>query len=153
MVEVREGRLGKGVHAARRIERGEVILTGWGRTSPVRTRHSMQVDRDMHVTIDTPLQYINHSCEPNCGLLVRPEVRTVELHALRTIEAGEELTQDYAAFEDRIQFMTGPCLCQSAHCRGRVTGYHDLPAERRAALGPYVAPYLRESDAPATRAG
>lgn len=148
MFEVREGRLGKSVHAARRIGKGEVILTGWGQTGPVRTRHSMQVDRDLHVIIETPIQLINHSCDPNCGFLVRLEAELVEIHALRDIEAGEELNHDYAAFEDDIQFMTGPCQCMAENCRGRITGYHDLPADRREALGPYIAEYLRGIEAP-----
>jgi len=39
-------------------------------------------------------------------------------------------------------------------CRGPVTGWTDLPEERKAAYGAFVAPYLREADraaAPAAR--
>jgi hypothetical protein len=153
MIEVREGRLGKCVHAARDIAPGEVILTGWGPCSPVRTRHTIQVDHDLHVTIRSPIELINHSCEPNCGVLIRRGVPSLEIHALRAIRAGEELSTDYASFEDEIQYMTGPCLCGTPSCRGRITGYHDLPEHRRAALGPYIAEYLQELEAPVSRAG
>lgn len=150
MIEIRNGRLGKSVHAARRIDKGEVILQGWGDTGPERSRHTFQIDHNTHIKIDSPIELVNHSCDPNCGLLIRIDARSVELHALRDIKAGEELSHDYAAFEDDIQFMTGPCLCTAENCRGRITGYQDLPADRREALGPYVAEYLRGAEAPVT---
>jgi len=153
MIEIREGRLGKSVHAARRIEKGEVIFRSWGHTGPVRTRHTFQIDHNTHIKINGPLELVNHSCDPNCGLLIRLDARALELHALRAIEAGEELSHDYAAFEDDIQYMTGDCLCGSSICRGRITGYHDLPADRREALGPYIAGYLRHVEAPVSVAG
>jgi uncharacterized protein len=153
MFEIREGHLGRAVYATKPIATGEVIFQGRGERIPQRTRHSFQIDVDTHVVVRTPIELMNHSCEPNCGVLVRREAMVLEIHALRTIEEGEELTTDYATFEVEIQFMDGPCLCGSAHCRGRITGYWALPADRRAALGPYIAEYLRELDALVSRAG
>ncbi|MBV8464170.1 MAG: SET domain-containing protein-lysine N-methyltransferase [Acidimicrobiales bacterium] len=144
MIEVREGRLGKGVYATQVLEPGQLILSGWGPRLPQRTRHSFQVDHDVHILIPTAIELINHSCEPNCGVLLRRGTEALEIHTLRRIEPGEELLTDYATFESEIQFMTGPCQCGAPSCRGRVTGYWDLSPERRRALGPYVAPYLRE---------
>ena len=148
MIAVRSGRLGQGIYATTALEPGQVILRGWGHRVPHRTRHSFQVGMDTHVVINSPVELINHSCEPNCGVLVRPEVERLEIHALRRIEPGEELTTDYASFEYEILFMPGPCLCGAPSCRGKVVGYKGLPADRRAALGPYIAPYLRELDSP-----
>ena len=70
----------------------------------------------------------------------------MEIHALRPIGPGEELTTDYATFESEIRHMPGACLCGSPGCRGKVTGYRGLPEARRAAFGPYIADYLREID-------
>lgn len=45
-------------------------------------------------------RHMNHSDAPNCGELhtrFSPESKTV---ALRDIASGEELTEDYASFED-----------------------------------------------------
>jgi hypothetical protein len=153
MIEIRDGRLGKGVATITEVAAGTVILRGWGPRVPQRTRHSIQVDRDTHVVIPPPIAFLNHSCAPNCGVLVRNEVPVLEIHALTTIAPGEELTIDYATFESEIEHMTGPCLCGAPSCRGRVTGYRDLTEERRAAYGPYVAPYLREIDAAVAAAG
>jgi uncharacterized protein len=151
--EVHECELGKGVRSARAIEPGEVVMTAWGQEVPERTRHSIQVGREAHLLVDTDLRLINHSCDPNCGLLIRREVPTLELHALRPIGPGEALTLDYATFEDEIQFMTGPCLCGAPTCRGRITGFSGLTPERRDALRPYLAEHLLDLDAPVSLAG
>jgi len=42
--------------------------------------------------------------------------------------------------------LTGGCLCGADTCRGAVTGWKDLPAERKAAYEGLVAPYLLEID-------
>lgn len=144
MYEVRTGRLGKSVFATRPIARGQRILSGWGEILTRRTRHSLQVGVEAHVVIRTEIELINHCCEPNCGVLIRPDRRDFAIHALRPIGPGEELTTDYATFESEIEYLSrNPCLCGAASCRGRITGYWDLPEDRRAAYGRYVAPYLR----------
>jgi len=147
MIEVREGRLGKSVHAIQFVYPGQVILTGWGSRVPRRTRHSFQVDHDCHVVINTEIELINHSCEPNCGVFLRRGLPSLEIHALRQIEPGEELTTDYATFEYEIDFMTDPCRCNTPKCRGRITGFRDLPDELKVEYGPYIAEYLREHEA------
>jgi uncharacterized protein len=146
MFEVRDGRFGKGIYATEVIDVGQVVQTGRGQFVPARTRHSIQVDHDAHVVINSPIELINHSCEPNCGLLVRRGSSTLEIHALTRIEPGQELTSDYCSFELEILFMPDPCGCGAPTCRGRVTGYNDLSDEQKAAYGPYVAEYLRDLD-------
>src|SRR4029077_4445012 len=94
-----------------------------------------------------PLRFFNHSCEPNCGLLILLGAPELEVHTLRGIEVGEELTLDYATFEYEIRFMTGPCLCRAPSCRKWVNGYGDLTPGLRATYGPYIAEYLRDRGA------
>jgi hypothetical protein len=153
MIEVRDGRLGKSVLASQPIEKGEIILRGWGHRVPHRTQHSIQVDFDTHILIPSPIQMLNHSCDPNCGVLIRRETEELEIHALRDIQAGDELWIDYATFEWEIKFMTGRCLCGSSICRGSITGYKDMPRNRREAYGPFIAEYLVEMDAVVAKAG
>lgn len=145
--DVRDGRLGKHVHALRPFEKGQTLYRCWGPRLPTRTPHSLQVDADLHIQPPPLLAYIKHSCDPNCGLLIRRGVAEVELHALRPITAGEELTLDFATFEDEVLYLPGPCQCRAPSCRGQVTGIRDLPPERRAAYGPYVAEHLRTTKA------
>lgn len=140
-VEVQSHPFGRGVYARRALHAGEVVLTGWGPRVP-RSRHSFQVGPDEHVRIANEIELINHSCEPNCGVLLPRGAEMMTIVALRPIAAGEELTTDYAMHDWEIEFMPVECRCGSALCRGRVTGYRDLPAERRQAYGPFVAEYL-----------
>lgn len=65
-------------------------------------------------------RFINHSCEPNCEAIV--EKKRVYIEALRTIDAGEELTYDYrldagddVTEEDRQRYA---CHCGAPRCRG-----------------------------------
>lgn len=150
-VEVRRGSLGQCLYSSRSIDRGDCLLSNWGRRIDYRTRHSIQVDHDHHVIVGPPMQLMNHSCDPNCGVLIKADEQVIEIHALRNIEEGEELTIDYSTFEYEIQFMPGKCLCGSEICRGRITGYKDLPRNRRNYYGEYIANYLTELDAAATR--
>ena len=142
-VEIKNGHLGQSACAARNLAAGETILRAWGPQLPKRTRHSMQVDVDTHILPDGVVVLLNHSCDPNCGLLIRSGVKEIEAKALRPIQAGEELTFDYETFEYEIEHLTGPCLCGSKKCRGRLTGYSHLPAEVKARYGEFIAEYLR----------
>jgi hypothetical protein len=110
--------------------------------------HTIQIDRDVHLVPPAPMRFLNHSCEPNCGILIQRGTDNIEIHALRDIAAGEELTLDYETFEEEFEALTGPCLCRTASCRGRLRGYGFLPYPRRVKYGMYVAEYLRDADEP-----
>jgi cyanophycin synthetase len=142
-VEARNGRAGRSVVAVRDIAAGETVLKGWGVQAPRRSRHSMQVDVDTHILPDGVMMLVNHSCEPNCGVLVRPAAREIEVRALRPIAAGEEITFDYNTFEYELDHGGGACQCGAAKCRGRVPGFKHVAAEVKARYGEYIAEYLR----------
>ncbi len=89
---------------------------------------------------DDPAQWrpINHSCDPNTWL------DGLNLVARRAIDAGEELTVDYATF-------CGPgmaafaCACGAALCRQRVTGDDYLLPELRERYRGHVSEFIRLS--------
>lgn len=147
-LEIRQNHLGRCVRTTRPIPKGRLILRTWGLPVQKRTQYSIQVDADRHIVVPPPLQLFNHSCEPNCGLVIRRGVEMMEVHALRPIVAGEELTLDYETFEYEIKFMDGPCMCNAPSCRGMINGYKTLPPALREAYGPYIAEYLRLMKAP-----
>jgi hypothetical protein len=124
----------------------QLLLRRWGPRAPHRTMHSIQVSADEHVIPLPPMHLLNHSCEPNCGLLIDRESQSIQLHALRRVEAGEQLTVDYATFEYEVEHVGGPCRCGAPSCRGAVNGYKDLPQHLRRAYEPYIAQFLRELD-------
>ncbi|MCX6873922.1 MAG: SET domain-containing protein-lysine N-methyltransferase [Verrucomicrobia bacterium] len=59
---------------------------------------------------------INHSCNPNCEAWIVG--RKIIIHALRDIQAGEELTFDYGFDVDC--YPDHPCRCGSANCKGYI---------------------------------
>jgi uncharacterized protein len=72
-----------------------------------------QIGDDLFIATPKSLYYyVNHSCDPNMLNDV----------AWRDIEAGEEITTDYAYGEASPNYRLEPCSCRSSMCRGRVTG-------------------------------
>ena len=149
-VVVLEGRLGKQAVAARAFQRGEVVTEGFGPTTTERSMHTIQIDAGLHLVPPSPMKFFNHSCEPNCGILIRCGIDNLEIHALRDLAAGEELTLDYETFEEEFEALTGPCLCRSPKCRGRLRGYGAMSDELREKYGIYIAEYLQQADEPLT---
>jgi SET domain-containing protein len=114
---------GRGVFAARRIQRGEVTID-WTPCSEVLTDEQVQalpVEEQMfvsiidgrHILFKPPARFVNHSCNPNA--------RAVEGHdiALRTIEEGEEITIDYVVEQAlELGLRALQCNCGAPNCRG-----------------------------------
>ncbi|MEV0568625.1 SET domain-containing protein-lysine N-methyltransferase [Dactylosporangium sp. NPDC050588] len=80
----------------------------------------------------------NHSCDPNLWW-----VDAYTLAARRDIDAGEELTNDYATSTAAPGF-TMPCGCGSALCRGTVTGDDWQLPDLHHRYGEHWVPALRE---------
>lgn len=136
------------VVAARALRRGELIAV-YGGTVLDRAavaelgsgagKISLQVDEDMFIcsTVDGPGDWINHSCDPNAGI-----VGQITLVALRDIEAGEEICFDYAT-TDGSAYDEFDCRCGTALCRGRVTGEDWRIAELWRRYAGHFSPYLQ----------
>ena len=119
---------GKAVYARELIEPGELVAVWSGRLVSAEEleelpedirHHTAQVEEGLYLASlrahETP-DYINHSCEPNCGL--DGQIAIVAMHA---IQAGDEVTIDYAMC-DGSPYDEFDCACGSVQCRGRVTG-------------------------------
>ncbi len=87
--------------------------------SPARKSRSIQIDEDLWLVSEEtpePGDMINHSCDPNCGL-----VGGTVVVAMRDIAVGEELTFDYAMC-DTDDYDEFECACGTTNCRGVITG-------------------------------
>lgn len=62
----------------------------------------------------SPVEYLNHSCRPNCGFSSQ-----LELTAMRDIAPDEEITMDYAMCITSSIFDMD-CACGESNCRERV---------------------------------
>ncbi len=121
---------GRGLFAVEEFSAGEIVAIKCGHIvdSRMRAEHAQVVGNseikiadEFHIAAMTPDEYedvmlfLNHSCEPNVGV-----AGNIIFVAMRDIAAGEELTIDYAMFDDDNSRMT--CHCGLPACRGIVTG-------------------------------
>jgi uncharacterized protein len=112
---------------------------------PENDSHATQIGRDTWARHGGLGPAVNHSCSPNCGVALN-ETGACDFVARHSIAAGEEITFDYAMRNYSIEHFPDGCLCGAEVCRGSVTGWKDLPAERKATYEGEVAPYLLEID-------
>ena len=123
--------LGRGVFAMEPILAFERIIEFTGpllrqsETTP--ETYAVQIGPDLYLGASGgPDDFINHSCEPNSGLIIRGQ--QVHLHAIRGIRAGEEICFDYSTTMDEEDWeMT--CHCGTAMCRRFVRDGRHLPDE------------------------
>lgn len=124
---------------AGRIYTGAEIVAGPAELK----RRALRVEEDLYLgpvslSSDAPESdpaLINHSCEPNCGLYGQ-----LGLVALRDIQAGEELTIDYAMAGTVLDDFD--CACGAASCRGRITREDHLRPELRERHANHLSPWL-----------
>jgi uncharacterized protein len=147
---------GRGLVAVAPITKDEIVAIKGGHlvdtqtldALPERLRNTdIQITDDYHLAAleddeyEPVMLFINHSCEPNVGF-----AGNIVLVAMRDIAPGEELTTDYALFDDSDEQMT--CNCGAASCRGTITGrdWRDPGVERK--YGSYFSWYLLRRFAP-----
>jgi uncharacterized protein len=147
LIEVRRSNVhGLGVFAAQRIVKGTRIIEYVGERvshdeadrryeeKDANDSHTFLFIVDSKTVIDAGVdgndaRFFNHSCDPNCESVV--ENKRVFIEAIRTVEAGTELTYDYQIQRedddpDNIDEVFA-CRCGFASCRGTML----WPTERK----------------------
>jgi SET domain-containing protein len=149
------GARGRGVVAERNFKHGEVIAIWRGSiitereviALPESERNQLlQVDEDAFLITNKALlavDYINHSCEPNCGF-----TDSTTLVAMREIAAGEAITFDYAMSDTKAIFAFD-CWCSTSKCRKKIIGNDwrlaDLQERYSGWFAPHVARLIKQS--------
>ncbi len=147
------GTKGDGVYATRCFDIGEKVMVGEiERRVSANDSHATQVSRTKWVRHGGLGPKVNHSCSPNCGVRLN-DSGACDFVARKPITAGEEITFDYAMRNYSIEHFPQYCRCGSPTCRGSITGWKDLPDERKGAYAGLVAPYLLEIDREAPKPG
>lgn len=148
-IAVRQSKIhGLGMFAATAIEKDEIVFIKGGH---IVTRNELfasetinsylPIDDDFYMGAlcyeeETYVKlFINHSCEPNCGL--RGEITFV---AMREILEGEELVCDYSMIDNEDYAFD--CTCRTEKCRRRITGFDWKLSELQDRYGGYFARYL-----------
>ncbi len=130
------------------IQKGEIVSL-WGGdivakdrldpSMPRFTQRVLQIDEGLYILTaeeKEPNDCFNHSCEPNLGFTGQ-----IGLVTLRDVDAGEELTFDYA-MSDGEPYDEFDCHCGMPTCRRKVTGNDwKLPSLWEKYEG-YFSPYL-----------
>lgn len=138
---------GEGIFATRSFKTREVVMIGIiDKVLDGNHSHASQIGENEYVLHAGSISKVNHSCDPNCGISVN-ETGAHDFVAFRDIIAGEEITFDYAMRNYGIGYFPKHCGCGSKECRGKITGWKDLPAEKKEFYAGFVAPYLLELDA------
>ena len=121
---------GKGLFAAEPISVGEIVAVkggcvlaraAWKALESKLGAAEIQLTEDLVIAPvsaaerDGSMLYTNHCCEPN--IAIQGQIVFV---AMRAIDAGEELTHDWATTDDDDYTMA--CNCGAPGCRGTVTG-------------------------------
>lgn len=135
-VKVKKTLVGRGVFARRGFSANDVIgeITGEIMDTDFESDYCMDLDGKAVLEPGWPFRFLNHSCEPNCQLLLwkhqknrGQKTRRLWLKAARDLVAGEELTIDYAWPAEAAV----PCLCGADSCRGWVVDEDELKRLRR----------------------
>jgi len=137
---------GEGIFATKPFKAGETVMAG--RIEKVLEKndsHATQIGEHTYVRFAGLFIKPNHSCSPCCGVKVN-EVGDHALVAMKDISIDEEITFDYAMRNYTIGFFPGNCACGSQQCRGQITGWKDLPEEKKQEYKGFVVPYLVELD-------
>jgi hypothetical protein len=149
---------GRGVHALESIAAGEVVAVKGGHIVDQATVESLpnsirnsefRLAGDLFLAAlsedeyEAVMMFVNHSCDPNVGM-----AGNVVLVAMRDISPGEELTIDYAFFDDSDDVME--CRCGSASCRRTITGKDwarsDLQERYKGSFSWWVERRIEQSD-------
>jgi hypothetical protein len=142
------GAKGEGLYALKPIRAGETVVAFGGHAIDRATLESLPAERRIHaIQIDDhlflvgpdpaePGDLVNHSCDPNCGL-----VGALLVVAMRDIEPGEEITFDYA-MSDSTDYDEFDCSCGTPHCRKRVTGDDWMRPELQQRYAGWFSSYL-----------
>lgn len=142
---------GRGVFAIEPVAAGELVAIKGGHIVTTAELHALperlqssdiQIADGFHLVALTEEEYepvmlfLNHSCEPNVGF-----AGNIVLVAMRDIAPGEELTTDYALFDDHDGTMD--CRCGTPSCRGTISGRDWRNGKLQQRYGSYFSSYLK----------
>ena len=137
---------GQGIFALKSFKRGDTVYIGVLDGIPVKNHsHASQISKTefgFHKGLGSKF---NHSCDPNCGIMINTSGGH-DIVAIDDIAEADEATYDYAMRNYRIEHFPGPCACGNTNCRSLITGWKDLPQQRKDDYVGFVAPYLIEID-------
>lgn len=138
---------GNGLFAQQAIKKGQVLFSVEGPVIKYEMESDYRIGQNWLQVRENIWQipsrghawnYINHGCEPNCGMK-----RGNQVVAVRDIKKGEELTIDYSTVEGSRHWRMR-CKCQSSTCRKVIQGIRFLPRVLFLLYKPFISPFLQK---------
>lgn len=129
---IAECKFGYGLFASSVIKKGQRILNFTGglidfeKAVDKEDKYKgdpLQVGKNIYINLEAPGRFVNHSCEPNAGI-----INDSILVALQDIQVGEEIYFDYSTTMDE-DYWTMQCGCGSKHCRKTIQDFKHLSLE------------------------
>lgn len=135
---------GRGVFATQAIKKGSLIASfdgpffdndfdGWTQDL---LNHAIQCGPALWRDSKGIARYLNHSCEPNCGIKGKFKIVT-----MRDVQKGEQLTWDYEMTE-KSKWWKMRCCCGSKHCRKLIGNYSRMPKAVREKYRGYISTWI-----------
>lgn len=138
---------GKGLFANRDFKKGETVFIFKGEVVDWQVKDEktslygpnwVGIGKNKWMDVIAPGVYINHSCNPNCGIKGKVHVK-----ALKNISKGSEVTIDYSITEmDKMWHMN--CNCGSKNCRKIIRSIQFLPKKTYLKYNPYIPTYFMQ---------
>jgi len=137
-------KFGKGVFADKKILKGEVVAEfdgpiydwdyeGWNQEL---YDHVIQFEEKKWRDSKGIARWINHSCNPNCGIK-----ELFKVTAMRNIMPGEEITWDYEMTE-KHPWWRMKCECGNVNCRKEIGNFENMPKKVRDGYKGYISEWL-----------
>lgn len=149
--EVRESSIDRqGLFATEPIKKGEIVVI---RSGHIISEQGLKANKDVINDADiqiadnfylVPLSaeefsrimcFVNHSCDPNIGFM-----GNIICIAMRDIMSGEELTIDYAMYDNNDSKFN--CTCKQENCRKVIAGRDWMRKDLQEKYGDYFSSYL-----------
>ncbi|PIR40355.1 MAG: hypothetical protein COV33_00145 [Candidatus Zambryskibacteria bacterium CG10_big_fil_rev_8_21_14_0_10_34_34] len=143
---VKESKIhGKGIFTTRDIKKGEIVFIIKGNMVRWEIHNEKEslygpdwigISKTRWIDPNGPARFLNHSCNPNCGIKGKITVR-----ALRNIKMEEEIIIDYSTTEiDKFWHMK--CNCGSKNCRKEIQSIQFLPKKVYNKYTPCIPTYF-----------
>mmetsp|Transcript_24055 Transcript_24055/g.50370 ORF Transcript_24055/g.50370 Transcript_24055/m.50370 type:complete len:236 (+) Transcript_24055:38-745(+) len=134
---------GRGVFSLRPFKTGAMVMSSLVlSTQSERSQYTLQKDWDLHVNLDLPSRFVNHSCDANIGVRDNDD-GGYDFYAMKEIKEGEELVWDYEMTEWEVGSMDD-CLCGAERCRKKFGGFKKSGDVIKKNYGEFFADYLKK---------
>ncbi|KAG0228217.1 hypothetical protein BGX31_006681, partial [Mortierella sp. GBA43] len=106
-----EGSYNSQLTSSKDFKKGEVICDIVGSTPGPKKYTTVQIDKDLHIELNSDLVYLNHSCNPSTLF----NTEKMQLIAAFDIKKGDSLTFFYPSSEWEMD-QPFPCWCGAEKC-------------------------------------